>query len=655
MQGGWLHCHRIQGDLLMYYGLSSDRTTMKLGLYAENFVGGWSALAIAGNGGMKGAHQLVVRKVLGAWAAEDRYSTDYAEPTLDAQQDVRLLFATEESGSTAWGVQVPMNSCDSNDLPIQDISQWIQWAKGSSHNFVYHGTSRGQFHANLVSGPQPSVSFDGLHEVDLRMPNVTVEGHASGSDHTNPYICAMLDLEALLPSHNISEKQHALRFSPYMDADSEAYVHHMILYGCNNQASGGFIHGQIITPCERMPRGCNDMKWGWAVGGQDLVMPPNVGMPIGEGQRWVSLQMHYYNPRLHQNVYDSSGVRISIADTLRPIDADLFQTIGGVNSGQRDPLPIGKSNWQIPSLVVPPACTNQWSSDLNVFGVIYHGHMSGKNFNLNVVRGNSYVGTMRHEPLYDFNHQSIEESLVKTLRPGDELTFSCTYDTSRRTTPVSFGDLTQQEMCYGAIFYYPKQTINRAMYMPVSGMTNTLAFFEKICLKESSDQSYQGKSECSQTFVTDPLALLGFAAPGVVSAYSATKICNFGLSLGPMSFSKEQIAEQFPWICPPCSRTSSCTEADMKTWGQQKVCPISCGQVGLSVWPDMSRTVSKPPTHKTMCGGSFLFAPTMDVSSISGTECAAPGSDETALSRAGRLFAAPTYFLGALLALSLAK
>ena len=35
---------------------------MKLGLHAENHVG-WSALAIGGNGGMKGAQQVVVRQV----------------------------------------------------------------------------------------------------------------------------------------------------------------------------------------------------------------------------------------------------------------------------------------------------------------------------------------------------------------------------------------------------------------------------------------------------------------------------------------------------------------------------------------------------------------------------------------------------------------
>jgi hypothetical protein len=45
---------------------------------------------------MKGTDVLVARAAGpsgGAWAAEDRFSEDFVEPGLDAQQDVRLVSA----------------------------------------------------------------------------------------------------------------------------------------------------------------------------------------------------------------------------------------------------------------------------------------------------------------------------------------------------------------------------------------------------------------------------------------------------------------------------------------------------------------------------------------------------------------------------------
>merc|ERR1712039_824585 len=64
---------------------------------------------------------------------------------------------------------------------------------------------------------------------------------------------------------------------------------------------------------------------------------------------------------------------------------------------------------------------------------------------------------MRRERHFDFNHQSIEAGPLSILKPGDQLTMSCTYDTSSRMATTSFGDLTQQEMCWSAFIYYPAQ------------------------------------------------------------------------------------------------------------------------------------------------------------------------------------------------------
>ena len=148
-----------------------------LGLHVLEDLYGWSSLAPAGNGGMKGASQIVVRKnEIDEWIAEDRYSLDYTTPSLDDQQDVQLLFAQqdEETGETAWGVVIPQNSCDEPyDYPLEDHEIYMIWAMGSNHHFAFHGVFRGQFTANLMGLPPSEPDMEEYDHVDLVMPNVS--------------------------------------------------------------------------------------------------------------------------------------------------------------------------------------------------------------------------------------------------------------------------------------------------------------------------------------------------------------------------------------------------------------------------------------------------------------------------------------------------
>ncbi|CAK0826640.1 unnamed protein product [Prorocentrum cordatum] len=163
---------------------------------------------------------------------------------------------------------------------------------------------------------------------------------------------------------------------------------------------------------EIMPRGCDAMKWPWAVGSDDVVFPENVVMPFGENVLWMALQVHYCNPLL---------------------DA---------------------------------GCTNIWDvPSINVLGVVYHGHLVGKSFNIDVASSvdGSYRGTLRREKRYDFNHQSLEPRLLKTISRRDELTFTCKYDTSSRTELTAFGELTQNGTCWSAFTYYPAQAMTSTM------------------------------------------------------------------------------------------------------------------------------------------------------------------------------------------------
>ena len=307
----WVYCQQLTSTLFMYYTpLEEEEGNLMLGLHAVNETYGWTALAVAGNGGMKGASQIVVRKQQqqqennnnDEWIAEDRNSQDYTTPSLDESQDVKLLFAnqtTDDKGETAWGVLLMMNSCDPLDYPILNVSVFMHWALGDSHTFGYHGSRRGQFHANLRQAPTEAPSTDGLDFIDIRMPNVSVVLGDGGSDPTNPYICSFFDLQVLGAGRfDVNDKVHVTRLAPVLNEASKQYVHHMILYTClsaadreesggngDNEAGVNFTtveHLQIIPECESMPEGCYEIKWPWAVGSEEIVFPEDVGLPIGK-------------------------------------------------------------------------------------------------------------------------------------------------------------------------------------------------------------------------------------------------------------------------------------------------------------------------------------------------------------------------------------
>merc|ERR1719336_1211562 len=162
-------------------------------------------------------------------------------PQKDAETNIRLMFASEENGGTSWGVLMPVNTCDDDDYyPIEDVSRWMLWAKGPNkgpsyegptHEFYYHASARGQFHANLVSGPAALPDLSGLEEVDLVMSNVEVVA-APDRDQSNPYICQMFDLGELLNDGDVSSKRHVVKLAPKIDPNSAEYNHHLLMYQC---------------------------------------------------------------------------------------------------------------------------------------------------------------------------------------------------------------------------------------------------------------------------------------------------------------------------------------------------------------------------------------------------------------------------------------
>mmetsp|Transcript_1807 Transcript_1807/g.3045 ORF Transcript_1807/g.3045 Transcript_1807/m.3045 type:complete len:124 (+) Transcript_1807:714-1085(+) len=66
-----------------------------------------------------------------------------------------------------------------------------------------------------------------------------------------------------------------------------------------------------------------------------------------------------------------------------------------------------------------------------------------------------------------------------------------------------------------------------------------------------------------------------------------------------------------PGICPDngCTESQNCSKEDLRTWAED-VCEFNCGQFGLTLYPDLTRT-EPYNTANIACPNSFFDAPTL--------------------------------------------
>lgn len=578
-----------------------------LGLHAMEGVTGWSSLAPAGNGGMKGASQIVVRQdESGTWIAEDRHSFEYAQPSMDEQQDVQLLFAQQddETGATSWGVVIPQNSCDAPfDYAIEQKDMPMLWAFGDEHDFFYHkGSNRGQFTANLMAAPPVVPDLTAYPSIDLVMPNVEVVRGEPELDPKNPFICSYFDLQELGKDQGFGadDKIQMVGYEPIIQEGNEEYIHHLTLFTCEgfDDGQGGTFgfdqsnleHNLVIPACTNMPPGCNGLFVAWAIGADPPIYPENVGFPIGEGAKWLVMQMHYFNPNLDKDVYDSSGVKLHYTTDLRPIDAGLMSFTSAAVTGQQPPLPGGMKDVTTDTMFVEPDCTNTWDQDLNVLSVFHHSHFMGLKQEIVVEREGVNMGPMRTEYRYDYNHQGTLEPMnaLRTLKRGDRMAATCHFDTSEVSSDlvVEIGEESDKEMCFQGVFYYPKQQAGTGFsYGNVDDASTysmadpawcssppTIEAFGSQC----AEQLYTNVTGFYRRFLTE---VLGYDGPD----FDMPTFCNGGEDYDPI--------KNFLPICPDdgCQETGTCSDELIGGWAYG-VCEYNCGTLGLSLYPDESKT-----------------------------------------------------------------
>lgn len=228
----------------------------------------------------------------------------------------------------------------------------------------------------------------------------------------------------------------ATAFAPVID-DTRT-VHHWILYEtATPQEEGG------SKRCS-MPFDAKFLQ-GWAPGGTNRVMPNDIGLALPTSDRWLILQLHYWNVAGYTDVRDRSGVAMCTTTNLRPKTA-VVSTLGSANIDLA-PRSMGK--------VVTGRCTPAITEPIHVLSANPHMHGRGRRLVTEVLRGGSEaaVETLVDEPRFDFQSQrAYPSSLV--IQPGDVLRTSCTYDNPSESR-VTFGEKTEDEMCFDFLTVWP--------------------------------------------------------------------------------------------------------------------------------------------------------------------------------------------------------
>ena len=290
--------------------------------------------------------------------------------------------------------------------------------------------------------PDPEVGPD---ELPCEVTH-TFTAHANGSG-TDPFHVPLVDnlYECFTFASPLAAETQITAWAPIVD--DERVLHHWILYKTSQQQPDGGV-----GPCN-MP-GDASFVAGWAPGGTNFIMPDDVGLEFGGPDDYYILQLHYNNTGGYDDALDNSGVAFCTSEP-RPNTAGIIW--------------LGTTGISIPADAVgheetgvcPSSATGLLPFNLNIIASFPHMHELGRQLETTVYRGGAGgpAETLVNADPFSFDNQVMyPHDPHFVLEPGDELVTTCTYDNTYGT-PVSFGEDTEDEMCFNFIMAYPIQLL----------------------------------------------------------------------------------------------------------------------------------------------------------------------------------------------------
>jgi hypothetical protein len=240
------------------------------------------------------------------------------------------------------------------------------------------------------------------------------------------------------------------------DFDNLQVLHHFLVFANNN---GSKQPGQVDRNVPGTTLGSNStLISGWAVGGCTTELPDDVAGQIPDSEL-IMVQWHMYN---YTGMPQEDGTAVQICTV--PIDAR--PNLAGITFLGTEALniPPGEADFTT-------SCTNNSGGDVTVIGFTPHMHLIGTNMKTELEHEDGTVDTIFDKP-FDFDYQVgylLDEREV--VKPGETLITTCSFFNDTGST-VSFGQSTNQEMCYQYAAYYPAGALDKGNFSLI-GATNT--------------------------------------------------------------------------------------------------------------------------------------------------------------------------------------
>jgi hypothetical protein len=235
-------------------------------------------------------------------------------------------------------------------------------------------------------------------------------------------------------------ESQGLWFASMLDQPNTPILHHWLLYGTD-----AAVHADgAVAPCSAAEPGAYLLA-GWAPGAADVTMPQDVGLSMPTGPTaGLILEVHYYNDT-GKEVQDKTGMRLCTAkaNTREHTAAVHFTGTEGIC------VPPGRKGFEVSGACNP----KRGQGDIHILSVWPHMHKLGTHMKVTINRQNG-TKELLHDKAFSFNKQIQYDKGDIILKPGDTMTTTCTYDNDN-TTPVTFGEKTSDEMCFGFITAWP--------------------------------------------------------------------------------------------------------------------------------------------------------------------------------------------------------
>ena len=235
-------------------------------------------------------------------------------------------------------------------------------------------------------------------------------------------------------------------------AQAPSGTHHTVLSIAAGNAAGADGEYDCMVGSIGRP-----MLYASGVGTDPLDFPTNVGLKISAGTQ-VHLNLHLFNATDNVLTGDSA-ILIKTSPTPPPMLAEMVfagKIVFGIGPGMHD---------------VIGGCTVQ--TPYTLFAYWPHMHKIAKHSKLELIRGtapNPVTTTVLHDLAYDFNEQKYYKPPAEvSVLQGDRIQVTCSYNNPNTSGSITFGDSTNDEMCFTGLYRYPSQNASITQCTDVPG------------------------------------------------------------------------------------------------------------------------------------------------------------------------------------------